>query len=123
MDCAFPVQRFWFYLKDCSLVFEGSYGNIFLSLAKMSDPGGQVDENGVYKNASLGKAAGRTKNGTFAIKPVPKVHIDPSDAVFLLKGSRPFGRRKGGPLLDELAISKENMRKEAEAEAEKETEA
>ena len=80
---------------------------------------GVVNEDGVYKKTSLGKAAGRQSDGTYRIKPIPKVHIDPGDAVFLAKGSMPIGRRKGGPLLDELAASKEVLRIEEELEAER----
>ena len=78
-----------------------------------------VNADGVYKSAKLGKAAGRKDDGTYKIKPVPKIHIDAGDAYFLAKGSRPFGRRKGGPLLDELSIANEKMRKEQIEEEER----
>eukprot|EP00943_MAST-04B_sp_MAST-4B-sp1_P000097 g97.t1 len=68
--------------------------------------------DGVYKRANLGAAAGRKDDGTYKIKPIPDIHIDAGDAYFLAKGSRPFGRRKGGPLLDELTIANEKLRKE-----------
>ena len=78
-----------------------------------------VNADGVYKSAKLGKAAGRKDDGTYKIRPVPKIHIDAGDAYFLAKGSRPFGRRKGGPLLDELSIANEKMRKEQIEEEER----
>ena len=78
-----------------------------------------VNADGVYKSAKLGEAAGRKDDGTYKIRPVPKIHIDAGDAYFLAKGSRPFGRRKGGPLLDELSIANEKMRKEQIEEEER----
>mgnify|MGYP001442612962 CR=1 FL=1 len=45
-----------------------------------------VNADGVYKSAKLGKAAGRKDDGTYKIRPVPKIHIDAGDAYFLAKG-------------------------------------